>query len=115
MERTVERDKNHPSVIIWSLGNEAGTGRNLEQMADWVRRRDSGRPVHYEGDHTCAYTDIYSRMYPNYLETEAIGSDSGFIFYLQRPRRRRASPQQAFCHVRVRACDGQRPRRYEHL
>ena len=36
-KRTVERDKNHPSVIIWSLGNEAGTGRNLEQMADWVR------------------------------------------------------------------------------
>jgi beta-galactosidase len=80
--RTVERDKNHPSLIIWSLGNEAGTGRNLVSMADWVRRRDPGRPVHYEGDHTCAYTDIYSRMYPNYLETEAIGSDSGVIFYL---------------------------------
>jgi beta-galactosidase len=82
MERTVERDKNHPSVIIWSLGNEAGTGRNLVEMAEWVRRRDPGRPVHYEGDHVCAYTDIYSRMYPNYLETEAIGADSGFIFYL---------------------------------
>ena len=85
MERTVERDKNHPSVIIWSLGNEAGTGRNLVKMADWVRRRDPGRPVHYEGDHTCAYTDIYSRMYPNYLETEAIGAESGFIFYLNGP------------------------------
>jgi len=85
MQRTVERDKNHPSVIIWSLGNEAGTGRNLTQMADWVRRRDSGRPVHYEGDHTCAYADIYSRMYPNYLETEAIGGESGFIFYLNGP------------------------------
>jgi beta-galactosidase len=80
--RTVERDKNHPSVIIWSLGNEAGTGRNLALMSDWVHSRDPGRPVHYEGDHTCSYTDIYSRMYPNYLETEAIGSDSGFIFYL---------------------------------
>ena len=85
MERTVERDKNHPSVIIWSLGNEAGTGRNLVQMADWVRRRDPGRPVHYEGDHNCAYTDIYSRMYPNYLETKAIGSESGFISYLDGP------------------------------
>jgi beta-galactosidase len=82
MERTVERDKNHSSVIIWSLGNEAGTGRNLAQMADWVRRRDPGRPVHYEGDHTCDYTDVYSRMYPNYFETEAIGSESGVIFYL---------------------------------
>ena len=85
MARTVERDKNHPSVIIWSLGNEAGTGRNLAQMADWVRRRDPERPVHYEGDHTCAYTDIYSRMYPNYLETEAIGAERGFIFYLRNP------------------------------
>jgi beta-galactosidase len=56
--------------------------RNLKQMADWVRERDPGRPVHYEGDHTCAYTDIYSRMYPNYLETEAIGADTGVIFYL---------------------------------
>ncbi len=85
MERTVERDKNHPSVIIWSLGNEAGTGRNLAQMADWVRHRDPGRPVHYEGDHTCSYTDVYSRMYPNYLETEAIGAENGFIFYLDGP------------------------------
>jgi beta-galactosidase len=82
MQRTVERDKNHPSVIIWSLGNEAGTGQNLARMADWVRDRDPARPVHYEGDHTCAYTDIYSRMYPNYLETEAIGADTGVIYYL---------------------------------
>jgi beta-galactosidase len=85
MQRTVERDKNHPSVIIWSLGNEAGTGSNLARMSDWVRRRDPGRPVHYEGDHSCAYTDVYSRMYPNYLETEAIGAESGFIFYLDEP------------------------------
>jgi len=83
--RTVERDKNHPSVIIWSLGNEAGTGRNLAQMASWVHDRDPARPVHYEGDHVCAYTDIYSRMYPNYLETEAIGAEQGFIFYLGDP------------------------------
>ena len=85
IERTVERDKNHPSVIIWSLGNEAGTGTNLAQMAHWVRSRDPGRPIHYEGDHSCAYTDIYSRMYPNYLETEAIGAESGFISYLNEP------------------------------
>ena len=41
--------------------------------------------MHYEGDHSGAYTDIYSRMYPNYLETEAIGAETGFIFYLDRP------------------------------
>ncbi|WP_227497333.1 glycoside hydrolase family 2 TIM barrel-domain containing protein [Planctomonas psychrotolerans] len=75
IERTVERDKNHPSIVIWSLGNEAGTGRNLAAMAQWVHRRDAGRPVHYEGDHQGAYTDIYSRMYSNLQETESIGSD----------------------------------------
>ena len=82
IERTVERDLNHPSVVVWSLGNEAWTGRNLAAMADWVHRRDPSRPVHYEGDHAAAYTDLYSRMYPNYAETAAIGSDTGFISYL---------------------------------
>ena len=73
--RTVERDKNHPSIVIWSLGNEAGTGSNLAAMSQWVHRRDPGRPVHYEGDHQGAYTDIYSRMYSNLQETESIGSN----------------------------------------
>jgi beta-galactosidase len=79
MQRTLERDKNHPCVIIWSLGNEAGTGANLEAMSEWVHGRDPGRPVHYEGDHLAAYTDVYSRMYPNFLETEAISSETGAI------------------------------------
>ncbi|HEY7812270.1 MAG TPA: glycoside hydrolase family 2 TIM barrel-domain containing protein, partial [Nakamurella sp.] len=73
IERTVERDKNHPSVIIWSLGNEAGTGRNLEQMAGWIRGRDPGRLIHYEGEPDSFYTDLYSRMYAGYDELDAIG------------------------------------------
>lgn len=77
IERTVERDKNHPCIVIWSLGNESGTGINLAAMAQWVRARDPERPVHYEGDYTCAYTDIYSRMYPNLIELEAIGGEHG--------------------------------------
>ena len=75
MERTVERDKNHPSIIMWSLGNESGTGANLAAMAAWTHARDSGRPVHYEGDYTGAYTDVYSRMYSSVPETAAIGRD----------------------------------------
>jgi beta-galactosidase len=71
--RTVERDKNHPSIVMWSLGNEAGTGQNLAAMSQWVHARDPERPVHYEGDHTGAYTDVYSRMYPTLQETESIG------------------------------------------
>ncbi|TVU65630.1 DUF4981 domain-containing protein [Paenarthrobacter nitroguajacolicus] len=75
MERTVERDKNHPSIVMWSLGNESGTGSNLAAMSAWTHARDTGRPVHYEGDYTGAYTDVYSRMYSSVPETEAIGRD----------------------------------------
>jgi len=46
--RMVERDKNHASVILWSLGNETGLGANQEGMAGWVRSRDPSRPLHYE-------------------------------------------------------------------
>ncbi|MFJ9024030.1 glycoside hydrolase family 2 TIM barrel-domain containing protein [Streptomyces sp. NPDC102259] len=75
IERTVERDKNHPSIVIWSLGNEAGTGSNLAAMSAWVHARDAERPVHYEGDYTGEYTDVYSRMYASVPETEQIGTD----------------------------------------
>ncbi|WP_219814193.1 glycoside hydrolase family 2 TIM barrel-domain containing protein [Rathayibacter sp. AY1C1] len=75
IERTVERDKNHPSIVLWSLGNEAGTGANLAAMSAWVHGRDPERPVHYEGDYTGAYTDVYSRMYSSIPETERIGTD----------------------------------------
>ncbi|HIX00767.1 MAG TPA: hypothetical protein H9871_11580, partial [Candidatus Nesterenkonia stercoripullorum] len=75
IQRTVERDKNHPSVVIWSLGNESGTGQNLAEMSAWVRRRDPGRAVHYEGDYTGQFTDLYSRMYAPVPEVESIGRD----------------------------------------
>jgi beta-galactosidase len=71
--RTVERDKNHPSVISWSLGNEAGAGRNLAAMARWIRDRDPSRMIHYEGDRSSTYTDCYSRMYASPAEVELIG------------------------------------------
>ncbi|MET8962617.1 glycoside hydrolase family 2 TIM barrel-domain containing protein [Streptomyces sp. NPDC004074] len=71
--RMVERDKNHPSVVIWSLGNEAGTGRGLTAMAEWIHHRDASRLVHYEGDVDCRDTDMYSRMYAFHEEVERIG------------------------------------------
>lgn len=75
MERTVERDKNHPSIVMWSLGNESETGQNLAAMAAWTHARDASRPVHYEGDYTGEYSDVYSRMYSSVPETETIGRD----------------------------------------
>ncbi len=61
--RMVERDKNHPSVIIWSLGNEAGNGVNFLATYDWVKERDQGRPVQYERSGLERNTDIYCPMY----------------------------------------------------
>ncbi len=67
--RMVERDKNHPSVIIWSLGNEAGDGPNFAATSSWIRARDASRPVHYERAGEGANTDIVCPMYPwSYLE-----------------------------------------------
>ena len=72
--RTVERDKNHPSVLLWSMGNEAGTGENLAAMARWTKQRDPSRLVHYEGNHLRnEYVDVFTRMYAPVSEVEAIG------------------------------------------
>ncbi|MEO3754547.1 glycoside hydrolase family 2 TIM barrel-domain containing protein [Streptomyces sp. B6B3] len=71
--RMVERDKNHPSVVIWSLGNECGTGAGLSAMAAWIRERDPSRAVHYENDYSYVDSDLYSRMYVPHAEVEAIG------------------------------------------
>ncbi|MBN1806198.1 MAG: DUF4981 domain-containing protein [Sedimentisphaerales bacterium] len=65
--RMVERDKNHPSVIIWSLGNESGCGPNHAAMSSWIKEYDPTRPIHYEGaagnpvDYP--FVDMISRMY----------------------------------------------------
>ncbi|UNK70474.1 glycoside hydrolase family 2 TIM barrel-domain containing protein [Microbacterium sp. H1-D42] len=77
MRRTVERDKNHPSVIMWSLGNESHTGDNLAAAANWVHARDPERPVHYEGDYQGRYTDVYSRMYTSVADVQSICGDDG--------------------------------------
>jgi beta-galactosidase len=61
--RMVERDKNHPSIIIWSLGNEAGDGVNFEATYAWIKKRDSSRPVQYEQAGIRPHTDIVCPMY----------------------------------------------------
>jgi len=61
--RMVERDKNHASIIIWSLGNEAGDGVNFEATYAWIKRRDPSRPVQYEPAGLRAHTDIFAPMY----------------------------------------------------
>ncbi|GAB4421688.1 MAG: glycoside hydrolase family 2 TIM barrel-domain containing protein [Bacteroidia bacterium] len=65
----VERDKNHPSIILWSLGNETGLGNNIRDMASAMRAIDDTRPIHYESRETYAFGmpefDIIANMYPS--------------------------------------------------
>ncbi|MBT2757805.1 DUF4981 domain-containing protein [Mesobacillus foraminis] len=63
--RMVERDKNHPSIIIWSLGNESGFGCNHGAMAEWIRKHEPTRPIHYERAREDELVDIVSVMYPS--------------------------------------------------
>lgn len=71
--RMVRRDAHHASVVMWSLGNEAGSGCNVEAMARAIRDLDGSRPLHYEGDWSSEHVDVYSRMYPTSQEVALIG------------------------------------------
>ncbi|MET9246656.1 glycoside hydrolase family 2 TIM barrel-domain containing protein [Nonomuraea sp. NPDC003709] len=71
--RMVERDKNHPSVVIWSLGNESGSGPAFGDIERWIRARDPGRPLHYERDPSYRHSDFHSLMYPSLDDLERIG------------------------------------------
>ncbi len=74
--RMVLRDKNHPSVLLWSLGNESGCGHNHAAMAAWIRAYDPTRFVHYEsGDPGPAVSDIFSQMYPRLERVKSALSD----------------------------------------
>lgn len=69
IERVIERDKNHPSVIFWSLGNEGSNGENFTAMSKRAREMDT-RPIHYEGKNELA--DIRSQMYPDMRDLNRI-------------------------------------------
>ncbi len=65
VKRMFYRDRNHPSIIIWSLGNEAGHGKIFESCYDWLKNNDLTRPVQYEPAGHNKYTDIFCPMYPS--------------------------------------------------
>ena len=67
-QRNVQRNYNHPSIIFWSLGNEAGSGSNFEAAYDWVKKEDPSRAVQYERSGYEGKTDIHCPMYLNYKD-----------------------------------------------
>lgn len=73
MERMVERDKNHPSVIFWSMGNESGFGCNFRAMAKWCKEADPTRLVHYEEDREAEVCDVVSTMYSSVEKMQGFG------------------------------------------
>ncbi|MEU5701413.1 glycoside hydrolase family 2 TIM barrel-domain containing protein [Streptomyces aurantiacus] len=72
----VHRDKNHASVVIWSLGNEAGGGSTFVAMHDWIRSYDTTRVIQYEGDDRPEVSDIRSEMYESPARIEARARDT---------------------------------------
>jgi beta-galactosidase len=86
-QRMVARDRNHPSVVVWSLGNESGHGVNHHALAGWIRRADPSRPLHYEGavfhdgwlEGGRATTDIVCPMYTAIEWIAAYGGDRPLI------------------------------------
>jgi len=78
--RMVERDKNHPSIIMWSLGNESGYGPNHDAAAGWIRGYDPSRLIHYEGTihkhgKVSASVDVISVMYPSLEKLATMAED----------------------------------------
>lgn len=101
--RMVQRDKNHPSIILWSLGNESGYGPNHDAMAGWIRHYDPTRPLHYEGalrfslDDPGAATDI---VCPMYSDVDAI------VAWAKRRRGERPLILCEYAHAMGNSCGG---------
>jgi beta-galactosidase len=75
-QNMVHRDKNHASVVIWSLGNEAGGGSTFVAMRDWIRSYDPSRVIQYEGDDRPEISDIRSEMYDSPARVEQRAKDT---------------------------------------
>lgn len=78
-QRNVQRGFNHPCIIFWSLGNEAGFGPNFEAAYRWIKAEDTSRPVQYEQADGNEFTDVYCPMYADYAQMEKYAKRSGLL------------------------------------
>ena len=85
MVSMVERDKNHPSIVMWSFGNECGVGSNFRKMKDAAEIIDKTRPYHYEADHGRDVSDIQSSMYSNIDMMERLGKHENITHWHLKP------------------------------
>ncbi|MCH5242105.1 MAG: DUF4981 domain-containing protein [Muribaculaceae bacterium] len=74
-QRNVQRNFNHPSIIVWSMGNEAGDGPNFTSVYNWIKKEDSSRPIQYERALNGNNTDIYVPMYATHAQVEQYALD----------------------------------------
>ena len=72
----VRRDKNHPSILFWSLGNESGFGSSFVASGRFIKEYDPTRLVHYEEDRDASIADVYSTMYTRHKALENLGRDT---------------------------------------
>jgi len=73
IQNMVIRDKNHPSIIFWSMGNESGSGLNFERSSAWIKQYDPSRLIHYDRASDFDYTDLFSKMYTSVSNLEIFG------------------------------------------
>ncbi|HUY01357.1 MAG TPA: glycoside hydrolase family 2 TIM barrel-domain containing protein [Candidatus Deferrimicrobium sp.] len=96
MVRMVERDKNHPCIFMWSLGNEAGNGKNFIKMREAALAIDPTRPIHYEGDYELKVSDVFSSMYtpiPALIKSGELRSHRIYIIHWANAKKFRDKPR----------------------
>ncbi|MDF1540471.1 MAG: glycoside hydrolase family 2 TIM barrel-domain containing protein, partial [Candidatus Thorarchaeota archaeon] len=106
MVRMVERDKNHPCIIMWSLGNESGFNKEVHSaMKEAAKLIDNTRPFHYEGDHDLRVSDIFSLMYASPQVVEKIGQGRDIRIPFEVPLLGKTIPGKKHKHMPFVLCE----------